>query len=304
MFLQSESAKISTLALFLLVLNYTTNTFALKKSPSSLVTQAENQQKEVCPVPRQGGNNNYHSQFYEDYILSIVFADITQGAYVDVGANSPDYDSVTKYFYDQGWRGINIEPIKEIYERYKVERPEDTNINMGISNKDEVIDFYILSSDLMSTGNKEFALSAKNKGYDYTKKSMRVTTLNKILEEHPQTDITFIKIDVEGMEKEVLEGINLKKFRPYIFVIESIKPFSHKHAHEDWEQILLKNKYRYIYFDSLNRYYVSEERYQELEENFSRAIACNKMANDKYPEYKIENIFKHELDQDHPALNN
>jgi hypothetical protein len=64
-------------------------------------SRATNQESsdDVCPIPRQGGNNNFYEQFYEDYILSIVFSDIEKGFYVDVGANSPDFDSITKHFY-------------------------------------------------------------------------------------------------------------------------------------------------------------------------------------------------------------
>ncbi len=215
--------------------------------------------KEFCPIPRQGGNTDYYSQFYEDYILSIIFSDIKKGIYVDVGANSPSYDSVTKHFYDKGWKGINIEPIEKIYALYNSERPRDININTGISNKIEKIDFYILSSDLMSTGKKDFALSAEKNGDKFTKNTMKVTTLNDILQKNPIDKITFLKIDVEGMEKEVLESIDLKLFRPNLFIIESIIPFSYKKTDSEWEHILLENNYRFMYFDSLNTYYVSEE---------------------------------------------
>lgn len=255
-----------------------------------------------CPVPRQGGNKEYHSQFYEDYILSLVFSNVGKGTYVDVGANSPSYDSVTKHFYDKGWSGINIEPIKELYLQYKTERPRDINVNIGVSNKEGALDFYVLSSDLMSTGDKDFAVSAEAKGYTSTKNSMKVTTLNNILENHSLDEITFLKIDVEGMEKEVLEGVDLSKFKPKLIIIESIRPFSHKPTHEDWEHMLLKQGYLFMYFDSINRYYLHKSHYEEFKGNFAHAIKCNQLANEKYPEYKIENIFKHELDEGHPAL--
>ena len=52
----------------------------------------------TCQVPRQGGNANFYAQFYEDYILSIALSNIKKGHYIDVGANSPNIDSVTKHF--------------------------------------------------------------------------------------------------------------------------------------------------------------------------------------------------------------
>ncbi len=250
----------------------------------------------TCPVPRQGGNANFYAQFYEDYILSIALSNIKKGHYIDVGANSPNIDSVTKHFYLEGWTGINIEPIKKFYDEYLVERPNDISINKGASNTEGQIDFYILSSDLMSSGNVDFVNKAKDKGYDYKKETMQVTTLNNILIAHPISPITFLKIDVEGMEKEVLEGLDLSKYRPSILVIESIRPFSHMKVHEEWEAILLKNNFTFVLFDSLNRYYVANEHVEELSGNFDKAVKCYSLANEIYPEYKIENVFKHEVD--------
>ena len=37
---------------------------------------------------------------------------VQQGFYVDVGANDPVCHSITKAFYERGWRGINIEPVQ------------------------------------------------------------------------------------------------------------------------------------------------------------------------------------------------
>ncbi len=250
----------------------------------------------TCPVPRQGGNPNFYSQFYEDYILSIALSNIKNGHYVDVGANSPNLDSVTKHFYLQGWTGINIEPIKKLYDEYITQRPNDITINKGVSNAEGEIDFYVLSSDLMSSGNLDFVNKAKEKGYDYKKETMKVTTLNNILTAHPITPITFMKIDVEGMEKKTLEGLDLSKYRPTVLIIESIRPFSHIKVHEEWEPILLKNNYTFVLFDSLNRYYVANEHLEELSGNFDKAIKCYSLANEIYPEYKIENVFKHEVD--------
>ena len=148
----------------------------------------------------------------------------------------------------------------------------------------------------MSSGNVDFVNNAQDKGYDYTKSTMKVDTLNNILETHPIDSITFLKIDVEGMEKEVLEGLNLSKHRPAVVVIESIIPFSHKKVHNQWEPMLLENNFTFVFFDSLNRYYVANEQLDKLSENFDKAIQCYSQANEIYPEYKIENVFKHEVD--------
>lgn len=51
-----------------------------------------------------------YAQNYEDVMLWRALKHIANGFYIDVGAAWPDKHSVTKAFYDRGWRGINIEP--------------------------------------------------------------------------------------------------------------------------------------------------------------------------------------------------
>ena len=72
-----------------------------------------------CPLTKKMGNNQYFSQYYEDYILSIIFDDVHFGTFVDVGANNPIANSVTYYFYLREWTGINIEPQINLYNLLK-----------------------------------------------------------------------------------------------------------------------------------------------------------------------------------------
>ena len=79
-------------------------------------------------------SNITYSQNREDLLLSGFFDLTKHGFYVDVGANHPIHDSVTKYFYDRGWRGINIEPNPNIYALLVEDRPRDINLQIGVSN--------------------------------------------------------------------------------------------------------------------------------------------------------------------------
>ena len=57
-----------------------------------------------------------YAQNFEDVLLNRVFRDRLDGSYIDIGALHPTIDSVTKAFYDRGWSGINIEPIKAYHD--------------------------------------------------------------------------------------------------------------------------------------------------------------------------------------------
>ena len=68
-----------------------------------------------------------YAQNFEDVMLARAFAGKTEGFYVDVGAMDPVDGSVTKYFYELGWSGINIEPDEEYYKRLVADRKRDCN---------------------------------------------------------------------------------------------------------------------------------------------------------------------------------
>ena len=50
-----------------------------------------------------------YAQNFEDVMLWRALKHIKQGCYIDVGAQDPIHDSVSKVFYEHGWRGIHIE---------------------------------------------------------------------------------------------------------------------------------------------------------------------------------------------------
>ena len=76
-----------------------------------------------------------YSQDFEDFILFYLFYDKERGFYIDVGANDPNFISVTKAFYERGWYGINIEPLPFKYELLQKFRQRDINIQIGVGKK-------------------------------------------------------------------------------------------------------------------------------------------------------------------------
>jgi hypothetical protein len=72
--------------------------------------------------------------------------------------------------------------------------------------------------------------------------------------------VHFLKIDVEGMEQEVLAGLSLDRYRPWILVIEATQPNTAVDVSQAWEKRVLGAGYRLVYRDGLNRFYLSEEQ--------------------------------------------
>ncbi len=105
----------------------------------------------------------YYSQNREDIILESFFVGEKTGFYVDVGANHPTLHSVTKLFSEKGWTGINIEPIKSHFNLLEKDRPKDININIGISDKNETLEFTeVIDGDGLSTFSTEMQQDYKS----------------------------------------------------------------------------------------------------------------------------------------------
>ena len=118
-----------------------------------------------------------------------------------------------------------------------------------------VEDFHGLSTTIAS--NAEAA--RREYGKPSRAMTMPVTTLQTLCEQHRAATIDFLKIDVEGAERDVLAGGNWQRFRPRIVVLEALSPVSMAPAWLDWEPLLIGNGYRFALFDGLNRYYAAEE---------------------------------------------
>jgi FkbM family methyltransferase len=194
-----------------------------------------------------------YAQNREDVLLRRFFSDREDGFYIDVGANDPVQHSVTKHFYDRGWRGINIEPDKVAYTRLCSQRQRDVNLNVGLSSSDTTLEFLECPSNPeLSTFSPEMADIWRKQGVGFAKRTVPVVTLARVCEDHVDRPIDFLKIDAEAHEREVIEGGDWGRWRPRVILIEETQP-------DQWEPLLLAADYLFAAFDGLNRYYVRAE---------------------------------------------
>lgn len=209
-----------------------------------------------------------YAQYNEDIILSALLYDVKKGFYVDIGANYPVIDSVTKYFYEKGWHGINIEPLEKLYVQLEKERPRDINLNMGIGSKNEKKYFY---ENIEESGHSSFLKQkALEGGSQLSTKKINIQTLEEVLDEYVKdTKINFMKIDVEGFEYEVIKGNDWEKNRPEIICVEA------NHIIKDWRSILKKYNYRLFIMDGLNEYYIALESWHRTNGFAERVIALD-----------------------------
>ena len=207
-----------------------------------------------------------YAQNFEDVMLWRALKHVDQGFYVDVGANDPEIDSVTKAFYDRGWCGVNIEPVSEWFEKLKKHRTRDINLKVAAGARKGTITFFEIPGTGLSTCSQTLAEYYLMRNYKPRKTKTPTIRLSSICEQYSQADIHFMKIDVEGAEEAVLRGLNLEKFRPWILLIEANLPNSTQESYTKWEERILAANYQFAYSDGLNRFYVAQEHPELLQE--------------------------------------
>jgi FkbM family methyltransferase len=200
-----------------------------------------------------------YAQNFEDVILWRALKHVDRGFYVDCGAYDPTRHSVTKTFYDRGWRGINIEPIPALLQEFVVQRPLDVNLAIAVSDGSDGAELYEIAGTGLSTLSQTIAQQHIKAGLCTRVIKVPTTTLSDVLRQFAPSEIHFLKIDVEGAEHLVLRGADFDRFRPWIVLVEATRPTTQQPGGEAWEETLLNAGYDFAYFDGLNRFYVAKE---------------------------------------------
>lgn len=191
-----------------------------------------------------------YAQNNEDMVLHVLLHRVTEGFYVDVGANHPTEHSVTRFFYDRGWRGINIEPNPTLHRELERQRPRDTNLNIGASDHSGslVLRRYVEAFHGLSTFEPAVMEQHSERGLPHEDHEVAVEPLSAILERFAVDRIDFLKIDAEGHELQVLAGNDWDRFRPTVVVTEA--------SVRESTRFMADRGYEREFFDGLNFYFL------------------------------------------------
>ena len=168
----------------------------------------------------------FYSQHGEDVLLDEIFKDLKDGFFVEVGCIDGRRFSNTLTFEERGWKGLCVEAHSGYIELLKKNRPNSVICHCAVADKDiEEVTFFANSRGSLSTLNKAKELEFKEKfgifftGFEEQRINQR--RLDTLLEENNITEIDILSLDIEGSEVEALKGLNLKKNKPKVLVIES-----------------------------------------------------------------------------------
>jgi FkbM family methyltransferase len=201
-----------------------------------------------------------YAQNGEDILLWRALGSVEVGTYVDVGAADPVADSVTKVFYERGWSGVNVEPVPAFAAALEADRPRDRTYQCCAGAEAGTTTLHVVRDTGLSTQLDDQLDSIREQEYEVDDLEVEVRRLDELIADAGiDGPIHFLKVDVEGMERAVLEGIDLSVLRPWVIVVEATLPMSSTPTYEGWEGLLTGRGYTFCLFDGLNRFYAAGE---------------------------------------------
>ena len=201
-------------------------------------------------------NDNYYSQHGEDFLLNKIFGNKPNGYFVEVGCLDGIEYSNTYFFEKKGWKGACIEAHNVYINYLRANRPGSVVVHcaVGEADKDSVV-FYANKAGSLSTLDKnEEERWKKNYAEDFhgfEEQRVAMRTLTSIFDDLGVKEIDFVSLDIEGYEVKALLGLNFKKYRPGVFVIE-YKDETHK---QQVEEILFRFGYHFLSQIGCNLFY-------------------------------------------------
>lgn len=181
--------------------------------------------KRVAQAVKGGGSRSF-AQEGEDMILRRLLDGRRNGFYVDVGAHHPKRFSNTYHFYEQGWRGINVEPASDAIKRFKRLRPRDINLALGVAEISGELTYYIFDDTALNTFDENLKRDREKRT------SYRVVATTEVPVERLETllaqnlplgqSIDFLSVDVEGLDLQVLRSNDWIAYRPGFVLVEAL----------------------------------------------------------------------------------
>jgi len=210
-----------------------------------------------------------YSQAGEDLIVAFVLYRICGSRpirYLDIGAHHPFYLSNTAFFYAAGGHGILVEPDLYFAKLLRSKRPRDTVMECGVHFSGEnYSELFLLDPPTLNTLSRAemeryVAMGHRLRG------TIRVElkSLNAILEAEEPLD--FMNVDIEGLDKAILETVDWERYRPACVCVETITYETQRQPIKMQEVIELMRRYDYMaYADTfINTIFIDRHRWEAL----------------------------------------
>ena len=210
---------------------------------------------------------NFQSQIYQDIFASFVVGDKYEKTFLEFGATD-GFNLSNSFLLENSfdWKGALAEPSPQWHEALKKNRKNSKIITKCIwKESGKKLDFFMSDFGELSSL-KDFVESDKSSIPDNAEArlkngkiiSVETISLNDVVNEYFDSICpSYISIDTEGSEYEILKAFDLDNFRPKVFTIE------HNYTENETkiDELLITSGYKRIFrkLTGFDAWYVQSE---------------------------------------------
>lgn len=243
------------------------NKLLLQQALNQNVFDEENKELLSSFIESFHKKKNMNSQLYQDIFASFIVESKFEKTFLEFGATD-GIELSNSYILEKSfsWKGALSEPSPQWHDELKKNRKNSKIITKCIwKESGKKLDFFMSDNGAYSTIN-DFIDSDKvsmPKNNNLRKQKGKIIcvetiSLNDVINEYFNDECpSYISIDTEGSEYEILESFNFDKYRPKLFTIE------HNHTENELkiDEFLISNNYRRIFrkLTAFDAWYVASE---------------------------------------------
>ena len=196
-----------------------------------------------------GKGKTIKSQLFQDAFAAFIVGDLFDKTFLEFGATDGVHLS-NSYMIENnlGWTGALAEPSPQWHEQLKNNRPNTRIITDCIWKcSGEKLDFFVSEAGVFSTLN-DYKLSDLSSMPGNTRERIKngkivevqSISLNDVMEKTFNGHApSYLSIDTEGSEYEILNSLNFEKYQPVVFTIEH----NYSNLQSKIDELMISNGY-------------------------------------------------------------
>jgi FkbM family methyltransferase len=209
----------------------------------------------------------FKSQLLQDVFASFIVGDLYDKTFLEFGATD-GISLSNSYMLEKnlGWTGVLAEPSPQWHAKLKNNRPNTKILTDCIwKSSGEKLDFFVSDVGVLSTlvDFKHNDLSSMPNNTEARIKNGKVVevetvSINEVMETNFNGNSpSYVSIDTEGSEYEILNSLDFEKYRPVVFTIEH----NYTNLQSKIDELMISNGYLSVFrkLTSFDAWYVRSD---------------------------------------------
>ena len=192
------------------------------------------------------------SQIYQDVFADFFISNIHNETFLEFGATDGlDLSNTYLLENNSNWKGVLGEPDPQWHQKLIKNRPDSKIFTECVwKNSNEEVEFLSSDNGVLSTissfrfSDKEMYDNTQLRNKSFKMIKLKTISLNDLIKrEFNEICPSYISVDTEGSEFEILNNFDFKKYKPIIFTVEHNYTSNEKKI----DRLMLSNNYKRIF---------------------------------------------------------